>query len=150
MCIYTFIYTYIYTCTCMRMCTHALPAPRPRTTAGGRAADPPGTQGEPRLKIMTARAGGRLCAREARGPRRPLINIIKTESRRASKSSAWYYLIRMRPRGLPRGRPREASGSRSHIAHVVSFDTNEVSRPASRLASKGLGIAVAHRPRGII
>ena len=45
-----------------------------------------------------------------------------------------------------RGQPREASGSRSHIARVVLFDTDEASRPASR----GLGVAVAHRPRGII
>ena len=65
--IYRDVCTHIFTHVHVRMCTHALPAPRPQTTAGGRAADPPGTQGEPRLKILTARAGG--AALRARGPR---------------------------------------------------------------------------------
>ena len=33
---------------------------------------------------------------------------------------------------------------------MVLFDTDEASRPASRPASRGLGIAVQHRSRGII
>ena len=90
-------------------------------------------------------------------------------------SPAWYYLIRIRPRvrlreasgslshiarmvlfdtdggprGPPRGRPREAAESRSNVVRMVLFDTDRASRPASRPASRGCGVVAQHRPRGI-
>ena len=91
-----------------------------------------GALGEPRLKILTGRAwrDARPRVPAARGPRGPLISIIKPRApeglERASTSPAWYYLIRTRPRG----QPRTASGSRSAIARVVLFDTEWASRPA--------------------
>ena len=78
------------------------PIPRTIAIAGGGEPRALGDSGRAAASNFYGSGGGRrLCAREARGPRRPLVNIIKPRVseglERASRSPAWYYLIRIGP-----------------------------------------------------